>query len=99
METGAGWRTISPGGVVTQAGNSVLYETGSWRTLRPIIHFDACSHCMICWLFCPDSAFLTEGKLLIGVDLEHCKGCGICAVECPKQCIEMVEEMAVRGGG
>ena len=26
------------------------------------------------------------------IDLNLCKGCGICANECPKQCITMVEE-------
>jgi pyruvate ferredoxin oxidoreductase delta subunit len=27
-----------------------------------------------------------------GFDLDHCKGCGICASVCPKDAIEMVEE-------
>ena len=26
------------------------------------------------------------------VDMDYCKGCGICAHECPKKCIEMVKE-------
>jgi Pyruvate/2-oxoacid:ferredoxin oxidoreductase delta subunit len=26
------------------------------------------------------------------VDLDYCKGCGICAEECPSKCIAMVEE-------
>jgi pyruvate ferredoxin oxidoreductase delta subunit len=26
------------------------------------------------------------------VDLEYCKGCGICAEECPVQAIDMVSE-------
>jgi pyruvate ferredoxin oxidoreductase delta subunit len=25
---------------------------------------------------------LKDGKM-VGIDLEHCKGCGICAAECP----------------
>jgi pyruvate ferredoxin oxidoreductase delta subunit len=26
------------------------------------------------------------------VNLDYCKGCGICANECPKKCIELVLE-------
>jgi pyruvate ferredoxin oxidoreductase delta subunit len=29
---------------------------------------------------------------LIGVDLDHCKGCGICAEVCPAKCIVMLPE-------
>jgi pyruvate ferredoxin oxidoreductase delta subunit len=27
------------------------------------------------------------------VDYRHCKGCGICAAECPKNAIEMKQEI------
>jgi len=50
---------------------------------------------MICWVFCPDSAVEVEGMRFKGFDLTHCKGCGICARECPPGCIEMVEEAIV----
>jgi len=29
---------------------------------------------------------------VIGVDLEHCKGCAICSSVCPVKCIEMIPE-------
>jgi pyruvate ferredoxin oxidoreductase delta subunit len=32
---------------------------------------------------CPDSAIIVEEGKLVGFNMEHCKGCGICAVECP----------------
>jgi pyruvate ferredoxin oxidoreductase delta subunit len=36
-----------------------------------------------------------DGKM-VGINLDYCKGCGICALECPgkkgKKAIEMVEE-------
>ena len=43
---------------------------------------------------CPDSAVITEDGKMIGFDLEHCKGCGICAMECPDKvkAIKMEEE-------
>jgi Pyruvate/2-oxoacid:ferredoxin oxidoreductase delta subunit len=34
-----------------------------------------------------------ENNIATGVDLAHCKGCGICAAECPVDAITMsVEE-------
>ncbi|MBI2166267.1 MAG: 4Fe-4S binding protein [Chloroflexi bacterium] len=86
------WRSLPIGSVVTQPGSSAETETGSWRTSRPVIDFSQCTHCMICWIFCPDSAFTVEKGKLTGVDYDHCKGCAICVVECPKKCIVMVDE-------
>ena len=86
------WRAIPIGGTITKAGNSVQYETGDWRALRPVVDMEKCTHCMICWIFCPDSAILVEDMRFAGFALTHCKGCGICAVECPPKAIEMVDE-------
>jgi pyruvate ferredoxin oxidoreductase delta subunit len=80
-----GWRDIPIGGMILEAGNSLQYKTGGWRAFRPIFGEAACVHCMICWLFCPDTSILvdSEGVKMTGFDLDYCKGCGICAVECP----------------
>ncbi len=86
------WHTMPIGGVITEAGNSEEYDTGSWRALRPVVDMERCTHCMICWIFCPDSAVLAEDGRFVGFALDACKGCGICAVECPPKCIEMVDE-------
>jgi Pyruvate/2-oxoacid:ferredoxin oxidoreductase delta subunit len=41
----------------------------------------------------PDVIRVQKGDpALVVVDWEFCKGCGICANVCPKQCISMVEE-------
>ncbi|MBI4201273.1 MAG: 4Fe-4S binding protein [Chloroflexi bacterium] len=86
------WKTMPIGGAVTEEGNSISYETGGWRALRPVVDMARCTHCMICWVFCPDSAILAQGGRFVGIDLGHCKGCGICAVECPPKAITMVHE-------
>jgi pyruvate ferredoxin oxidoreductase delta subunit len=46
---------------------------------------------MICWVFCPDGAIQIENGKVVGIDLDHCKGCGICAEECPRKAVSMVE--------
>ncbi|MDP3064492.1 MAG: 4Fe-4S binding protein [Chloroflexota bacterium] len=91
MKPGA-WQEITPAAIVMEPGSTVEVETGSWRVNRPVIDFNRCVHCMICWLFCPDSSFEVKGQKLVGVDYQHCKGCGICAVECPRKCISMVPD-------
>jgi len=87
--------------------NSVVVKTGAWRTFKPVINYEKCIRCMICWKFCPDvSIRLEDGnsypaqserikktiKEAPVIDYDHCKGCGICAEECPTKAIEMVPE-------
>lgn len=81
----AGWKNpeVLKAGRVKDPGNAALYETGGWRTLIPNFNPENCINCMFCWMYCPDcSIVLQEGKV-VGIDLAHCKGCGICAQECP----------------
>lgn len=89
-----GWKDIPIGGVIVEAGNSDTYETGSWRTYKPLHDKEKCINCLRCWVFCPDSAILVEDGKITGIDYKHCKGCGICARECPDKvkAIEMVQE-------
>jgi pyruvate ferredoxin oxidoreductase delta subunit len=39
-------------------------------------------------MYCPDAAIDED----LNIDLDFCKGCGICANECPKKAIDMVRE-------
>jgi len=59
-----------------------------------------CPACDNCWVFCPDVAVhrastgdipssLPSSSSLYWVDFGYCKGCGICAAECPRGCIVM----------
>ncbi len=94
----AGWRELAPGGVIPQAGNAVLYETGGWRTYRPVRHDDKCIDCLFCWIYCPDMSVYVndESVKTLGFDLDHCKGCGICSAVCPTGAIEMKLETDLR---
>lgn len=86
------WQNMPRGGIIPEAGNAVEYNTGSWRTYRPVWDPEKCIHCLTCWILCPDSAILAENGKVTGIDYYHCKGCGICAHECPPkvQAISMV---------
>jgi len=87
-----GWKEIPIGGLILEAGNAEKYETGSWRSFRPVKDEEKCTDCLICWIYCPDSSIIVEEGKIKGIDYAHCKGCGICAAQCPRKAIKMVEE-------
>ena len=77
------WKEMPIGGVIVVAGSSDEYETGGWRTYKPVHAEAQCNNCLRCWVFCPDSSIIVEDGKIAGFDYDHCKGCGICARECP----------------
>ena len=90
-EAKPGWKSLPIGAVVVEPGSSVKYKTGDWRAFRPVVDKTKCVNCLLCWIYCPDSSIIRREKW-VDVNYEHCKGCGICAHECPTKAIEMVEE-------
>ena len=49
-----------------------------------------CNLCLQCISNCPDvSIHLNRTSTGVSFDLQHCKGCGICAQECPRDVIRM----------
>ncbi|MBQ9691163.1 MAG: 4Fe-4S binding protein [Eggerthellaceae bacterium] len=83
---------IPEGFLALEAGNSVDYITGGWRSIRPIWEQPNCTNCMMCWVACPDSSILVKDGEMVGIDYDHCKGCGLCAVECHFQALDMMNE-------
>jgi NADPH-dependent glutamate synthase beta subunit-like oxidoreductase len=53
-----------------------------------------CFACDNCYGVCPDNAVIKVGPGAYDyeIDLEFCKGCGICAAECPAGAIQMIPE-------
>ena len=87
-----GWKSITPGGLITNAGNAEKYNTGSWKSFRPIVDESKCINCMMCAIYCPEFCIPVNNGKRGKTDLHHCKGCGICARECPVKCIKMISE-------
>ena len=57
----------------------------------------ACTGCLQCYLYCPDGAiFKVSGQNKAGVsvdiDLDFCKGCGVCAAACKFDALSMAPE-------
>ena len=92
-----GWKDIPIGGIIDEPGKSREVKTGTWRVIRPVVDLNKCTHCMLCWLYCPDMAIeITVNEKnrpqMLGFFYDYCKGCGICADVCPVNAIEMRPE-------
>ena len=87
-----GWKECLWGGLIVDAGNSVLYKTGDWRSFKPIRNEEKCTDCLQCWIVCPDASIIVEDGKITGIDYDYCKGCGICSKVCPFDAIEMMPE-------
>ncbi len=71
-------------GIITDNGNSELYNTGNWSDRELQFCDKNCIDCGMCWPICPDDAIIyDENGSMIGVDLDHCKNCGLCVEICP----------------
>ena len=79
---------VAIGCVIKTPGSSKNNETGSWRTFKPILDKEKCIDCGNCILFCPEGCITKD----YDIDYDYCKGCGICAEECPVKAIKMERE-------
>ena len=72
---------------------SDVEKTSGWRTHKPVIDKSICTKCYLCWKYCPDAAITVDDEGWPNIRYDYCKGCGICVVECPKECIKMEKEV------
>ncbi|MCL4326091.1 MAG: 4Fe-4S binding protein [Candidatus Thermoplasmatota archaeon] len=96
---------FNKGATITSTGNSIANETGSWRSMKPVIDYSKCIRCDICWTYCPDIAIdkvdgtsysapysQLKKKKVPKINYTFCKGCGICVNECVSKAIDMIRE-------
>lgn len=75
-------------------------ETGSWRSIRPVIDQEKCKSrglkCGLCDV-CPDlSVIIDKESGRVDINYDYCKGCGLCAEACPLKAITMIPETEAR---
>jgi pyruvate ferredoxin oxidoreductase delta subunit len=100
------WHEFEEGGVVVPAvprafqlgprgqARNDMFKRGTTKTQRPVVRFDLCIKCTLCWLDCPDECFDPTDDGLFDVNYEVCVGCHKCAAVCPvPECIVMVDEL------
>jgi len=70
-----------------------LTEANALFEARRCLSCGNCFECDNCYGVCPDNAVIKLGPgKRFEFNLDYCKGCGICVVECPCGAIEMVPE-------
>ena len=90
IEQGGGFRGGEEG--YEPVRNSV-FKKFSTRSMRPVINFETCIKCTLCWLQCPDTCFDVTPDGLYDANMESCCGCGVCEAVCPvPDCVTMVNE-------
>ena len=70
-----------------------LSESNALFEARRCLSCGNCFECDNCFGVCPDNAIVKLGPgKRYQIDLDYCKGCGMCAAECPCGAIDMVPE-------
>jgi 2-oxoisovalerate ferredoxin oxidoreductase delta subunit len=82
------WKEISMAAICPKS--SIGFKTGDWKTYMPVRDLEKCTVCLTCVMFCPEGAIDWRPEMgKIEFNFSFCKGCGICANECPTKAITM----------
>ncbi|HJJ28891.1 MAG TPA: 4Fe-4S binding protein [Methanocorpusculum sp.] len=81
-------------GCTARPGKGRNNKTGSWRVFYPVMDSAKCTKCGTCQLICPEGCITQNADKTYAIDLDFCKGCGLCAHECPDKAkaITMLQE-------
>lgn len=80
----------NPTGLIGEGGNSIRNKTGDWSSRVACVDKKKCIKCHQCVLQCPEGCIeIEEDGKNVKVNSDYCKGCTVCAVECPVHAIKM----------
>ncbi len=106
MHDGVAIPGIKPGHAMKDAAGATggfepernpTFKKFTTRSMRPVVDFEICIKCTLCWLQCPDSCFDVTPDGLYDANMEACCGCGVCEAVCPEpNCVTMVAETQFR---
>lgn len=89
---------------VSEYAHTTCYTAGfltqtnaGWRNKRPVVDDAKCTGCLQCYMVCPDGVIyktLSQNKagVCVSIDLDFCKGCGVCANACKFAALQMKNE-------
>ena len=81
------------GSRISRRWSAGLDETNALYEARRCLSCGNCFECDNCYGVCPDNAVIKLGPgKRFKFDYDYCKGCGLCAAECPCGAIDMVAE-------
>lgn len=97
-----GYLNAPIGGAVLDPGNTIVKDlTASRQGFIPVFDAEACVHCGVCDLVCPDLCLVWEEEQqgdegpavrLRGIDYRYCKGCLKCIEACPTEAMVSMRE-------
>jgi 2-oxoacid:acceptor oxidoreductase delta subunit (pyruvate/2-ketoisovalerate family) len=72
--------------------NAALSPEAAAAEAQRCFNCGMCNLCGNCFLYCPDSSVVQLADWDFAIDLDHCKGCGVCVEECPRDAMSMIPE-------
>ena len=75
-----------------EESNIGLTEDTAFREAARCFQCGVCNACELCLIYCGDVAITRNENGRFDIRVEYCKGCGVCALECPRGAIQMTRE-------
>ena len=71
---------------------STFTNSQAMEEIRRCFNCGVCNACDNCRIFCPEVAVIYKDSEM-QINFDYCKGCGICVFECPRNAMDLEEEL------